>query len=167
MEVRDDLGVATETFQERGRKVPRLQGREAETVEVGDAFAEGGDQGAERRVLSAGAGLASAEGGVVSVRAEEDAGEDEFVVAGGDEGAGFGDRVVEGFAPERGAELGDDAVGAVGVAAVLDLEEGALVGGLAGVELGKSGRAASERTVYGAGIRQIFVNRVTRILIMF
>ena len=92
--------------------------------------------------------LAAAEGGRVAVGAEEDAGEDEFVVAGGDEGAGLGDGVVEGLAPEGGAELGDDAVGAVGVAAVLDLEEGA-GGGLARVELGERGGTAGEVAMRG------------------
>ena len=78
----------------------------------------------------------------MSVGAEEDAGEDEFVVAGGDQGAGLGDRVGEGFAPEGGAELGDDAVGAVGVAAVLDLQVGALSAGLALAVAGVSSETA-------------------------
>src|SRR5690242_5892202 len=93
--------------------------------------------------------LAAAEGRGVAVGAKEDAGEDELAVAGGGEGAGFGDRVGEGLTPEGGAELGDDAVGAVGVAAVLDLEEGALVRGLARVELGERGGAAGEVAVGG------------------
>jgi hypothetical protein len=112
--------------------------------------------------------LAAAEGGVLSVGAEEDAGEDEFVVAGGGEGAGFGDGVVDGLTPEGGAELGDDAVGAVGVAAVLDFQEGALVGGLARVELGERGRAGDLRVARGAGeVPEVLVIRFTRILIVF
>ena len=112
-----------------------------------------------------GLGLAAAEGSGVAVGAEEDAGEDELGVTGVGEAGGFGDGVVDGLAPEGGSELGDDAVGAVGVAAVLDLEEGALVGGLSGVELGEGdgaeGGACARR--FG-GDDSILVIRFTRIL---
>ncbi len=69
--------------------------------------------------------------------AEEDSGENDFAVAGGDEGFGFGDDVITWLAPEIGPELGDDAVGAVGIATILDFEEGALVGLLVVVEEGE------------------------------
>jgi hypothetical protein len=172
VEVGDDLGVGAEAREEGGGEVAGFEGREAEAVEAGYLGAEGVDQVGEGRCPAevgkpVSFGLAAAEGGGVSVGAEEDAGEDELGVAGGGERAGFGDRVVDRFAPEGGAELGDDAVGAVGVAAVLDLEEGALVGGLAGVELGEGGGAGGGLAAGGAGIRQILVIRFTRILIVF
>src|SRR5438270_12622031 len=109
-------------------------------------------------------GLAAPEGGGVAVGAEEDACEDEFGVTGVGEAGCFGDGVVDGLAPEGGAELGDDAVGAVGVAAVLDLEEGALVGGLAGVELGEGDRAERLAARGGGGVDLILVIRFTRLL---
>jgi len=66
----------------------------------------------------------------MAVGAEEDAGEDDFDVTGGDEGARLGDDVGERLGPGARAEARDDAVGAVRVAAVLHLDERALAAGL-------------------------------------
>ena len=74
--------------------------------------------------------LSAAEGGGVAVGAEEDAGEDDFDVAARDEAARFFEHFLHGFAEKRRPQFGDDAVGAVGVAAVLDFEVGALSAGL-------------------------------------
>src|SRR5688500_18728865 len=71
--------------------------------------------------------LSATQGGGLTVRAEEDAGEDNFDMPCSDEGGRFFNCIVDRFTPQRWAERGDDAVGAVGVAAVLDFEEGALM----------------------------------------
>src|SRR5207253_5603479 len=68
--------------------------------------------------------------GRAAVSAEKNPGEDDLEVPRGDEPAGLLDGVVHRLAPERRPQPRDDAVGAVRVAAVLDLEEGALPSGL-------------------------------------
>ena len=77
----------------------------------------------------------------MAVGTHEDAGQDDLHMAGIDEILSFGHGVGGRFAPERGSQLRDDAVGAVGVAAVLDFQESALMTGLAVGELGE-GRGA-------------------------
>ena len=69
---------------------------------------------------------------MLAVGAEENAGEDDFFMAGFGESGRFGYDIVEGFAPEVGAKLGNNAIGAMGITAILDLENGALVGSLTG-----------------------------------
>jgi hypothetical protein len=137
VEMGHDLGVGAEDGEEVGGEVAGFEAGEAEAKEVGDLRAEGVDEVGQG--LAGALGLAAAEGGGLAVGAQEDAGEDQFEMAGVYEAAGFGDGIGDGFAPETGAEAGNDAVGAMGVAAVLDFEEGALVGVLAGVEKGEGG----------------------------
>lgn len=69
--------------------------------------------------------------------AKEDASENDFVMTGLDEAAALGNGIGDRFADEGGAERGDDAVGTVGVATVLNLEDGTLVFGLAMGEKGE------------------------------
>jgi len=66
-------------------------------------------------------------------------------MAGGDQALGFLDGVFDWLACEGGTELGDDAVGAMGVAAVLDFEEGALAAGLVFAKEREGGGAGRAR----------------------
>jgi hypothetical protein len=59
-------------------------------------------------------------------------------VAGGDECAGFSDHIFNRLAPEARAKTGDDAVCAMGITAILYLQERALMGILVALEQGKS-----------------------------
>ena len=121
--------MAAEDAEQVRREVAGLEAGEAEPQKPGDAAAEFFNESGEGRRIGLG-GLETAEGGGPAIGAEEDAGEDDFAVSGIDESTRLGDGVVDGFAPEGGTQFGDDAVGAVGVAAVLNFQEGALPAGL-------------------------------------
>ncbi len=82
-----------------------------------------------------------------------DAGENDFRVAGGDQPPDLLHRFLRRHGAARAAGVGDDAVGAEGVAAVLDLHEGAAAFGEGGEGEGLCGAALADVGDLGAGGR--------------
>ena len=118
MKMRDDLLVVFHDREQVRSKVAGFETGKAQALETGNSRADCGDktgQGARRLIW-----LTTAQGGRLPVGAEEDAGEHDLDMSGIDETARFFKGVFEGFAPQCRTEPGDDAVGTMGVAAVLD-----------------------------------------------
>ena len=97
----------------------------SQAVEIGHPCAQGLDQ--IRQGFGRLSVLSSAQRSGLAVGAQENPRQNDLTMTGIDQRLGFFDAVVNRLAPERRSKLWDDAVGAMRVTAILDLQESALV----------------------------------------
>src|SRR4051812_13547324 len=118
MKVGHDLLVRAQHLQQTLVQIARFEARNPQPAQTWHARTECFNQLSEW--LGSGAGLAAAEGGWLTICAEEDPRQYDLDMPGVNQRSRFVDRRVERFAPQRRTQGGNDAVGAMGIAPILD-----------------------------------------------
>ncbi len=125
MKMGDDLGMLLHRGDQGIGQVAGFEAAKPQAVEGGDFGAQSRNQVGHR--MSIRLGLAAAERRELAESAEEDSGQHDLPMAGLDQSPGFLDHIVDRLAPQARPKLRDDAVGAMGIATVLNLEHRALM----------------------------------------
>lgn len=121
----DNLRMRPEFRQKSVGQIAGLQAAEADSIETLYTGAKFSNQLNEWRRSRR--SLATAKSGFLSIGTQKNAGQNDLPMPGCRHPTGLLDHIINRLAPQRRPKLRDDAVGAMGIAAVLNLQERALM----------------------------------------